>query len=155
MLRRPPRSTLFPYTTLFRSLYQHIDPVDVGNDMRMLVSDMAGRASIELKGRELGYDLAGQDDLLTRVTNRVKAAEARGYTYDAADASFDLLLREEKYGRRPQFFRIESWRAIVTHTGNPELIDAEATVKLHAGNRRIVKTGEGNGPVNEIGRAHV
>ena len=56
-------------------LYQHIDPVLVGNDMRMIVSDMAGRASIELKGRELGYDLAGQDDLLTRVTNRVKAAE--------------------------------------------------------------------------------
>src|SRR5699024_9530335 len=49
-------------------LYRHIDPRDVGNDMRMLVSDMAGRASIELKGRELGFDLSGQADLLTRVT---------------------------------------------------------------------------------------
>jgi 2-isopropylmalate synthase len=53
-------------------LYQHVDPGRVGNDMRMLVSDMAGRASIELKGRELGYDLSGSRDVLTRVTARVK-----------------------------------------------------------------------------------
>ncbi len=79
-------------------LYQHIDPTAVGNDIRMLVSDMAGRASIELKGRELGFDLSGQGDLLTRVTNRVKDDEARGYTYEAADASFELLLREEIAG---------------------------------------------------------
>lgn len=131
-------------------LYQHTDPLAVGNDMRMIVSDMAGRASIELKGKELGYDLTGQEDLLTRVTNRVKAAEAKGYTYDAADASFDLLLREEKYGKRPQFFRIESWRSIVTHTAHPEMVEAEATVKLHAGNARVVRTGEGNGPVNAL-----
>src|SRR5690625_744767 len=51
-------------------LYQHMDPTAVGNDMRMLVSDMAGRASIELKGRELGYDLAGEEDLLSRITRR-------------------------------------------------------------------------------------
>src|SRR5690606_28872518 len=60
-------------------LYQHIDPRAVGNDMRMLISDMAGRASIELKGRELGFDLAGQGDVLSRVTNRIKDAEANGY----------------------------------------------------------------------------
>lgn len=134
-------------------LYQHIDPLQVGNDMRMIVSDMAGRASIELKGRELGFDLSGQEDLLTRVTNRVKDAEARGYTYDAADASFELILREEKYGSRPQFFHVESWRAIVTHTGTPEAVESEATVKLHAGQRRIVRTGEGNGPVNALDHA--
>lgn len=134
-------------------LYQHIDPTAVGNDMRMLISDMAGRASVELKGRELGYDLSGEDELLSRVTNRVKAAEARGYTYDAADASFDLLLQEEKYGERLRFFQIESWRSIVTHSGEPDAVDAEATVKLHAGSRRIVRTGEGNGPVNALDHA--
>ena len=58
-------------------LYQHMDPAGVGNDMRLLVSDMAGRASIELKGRELGYDLSGDRDLVTRVTDRVKEMEAR------------------------------------------------------------------------------
>jgi len=147
-------------------LYQHIDPTAVGNDMRMLVSDMAGRASIELKGRELGYDLSGQGELLTRVTTRVKDAEAQGYTFDAADASFELLLREELTGTRQHYFRVESWRTIVeTVSGGPGHDPAhdaasrdadavaEATVKLHAGGERVVATGEGNGPVNALDQA--
>ncbi len=134
-------------------LYQHIDPRAVGNDMRMLVSDMAGRASIELKGRELGFDLSGRSDVLGRVTNRVKDAEAQGYTYDAADASFELLLLEEIEGRRRTFFTVESWRAIVEHTSHHGEINSEATVKLHAGDQRLVSTGEGNGPVNALDHA--
>jgi len=143
-------------------MYQHTDPTLVGNDMRMLVSDMAGRASIELKGRELGFDLAGQGELLSRVTNRVKDDEASGYTYEAADASFELLLRSE-LGRRPEFFTVESWRAIVetvpagaappsVHAPDAAAV-AEATVKLRAGGERIVSTGEGNGPVNALDQA--
>ncbi|WP_066587437.1 citramalate synthase [Cellulomonas timonensis] len=135
-------------------LYQHIDPVAVGNDMRMLISDMAGRATIELKGRELGFDLAGQGELLTRVTNRVKEAEANGYTFDAADASFELLLVEELDGARPGYFTVESWRAIVERAGSRGVpATAEATVKLHAGGERHVSTGEGNGPVNALDQA--
>ncbi len=135
-------------------LYQHVDPQRVGNDMRMLISDMAGRASIELKGREFGFDLAGQGDVLTRITNRVKDAEARGYTYDAADASFALVLHEEVAGARPAFFSVESWRAIVERVGGRGVeATAEATVKLHAGGERIVSTGEGNGPVNALDHA--
>src|SRR5690606_34692056 len=118
-------------------LYQHIDPVRVGNDMRMLVSDMAGRASIELKGRELGFDLAGQGEVLTRVTDKVKALEAEGYTFDAADASFELLLRAE-LGTPVSYFDVESWRVIVeTLPGAVHEADAEATVKLTAGGRRV------------------
>ncbi|MFI2755216.1 citramalate synthase [Cellulomonas sp. P22] len=135
-------------------LYQHIDPVAVGNDMRMLISEMAGRASIELKGRELGFDLAGQGELLTRVTNRVKDAEANGYTFDAADASFELLLIEEIDGARPGYFTVESWRTIVERAGSRGVpATAEATVKLRAGGERIVSTGEGNGPVNALDEA--
>ena len=135
-------------------LYQHIDPQQVGNDMRMLISEMAGRASIELKGREFGFDLSGQSELLGRVTARVKEAEARGYTYDAADASFALVLHEEVAGARPDFFRVESWRAIVESVdGRGAEATAEATVKLHAGGERIVSTGEGNGPVNALDHA--
>src|SRR6476620_11622037 len=80
------------------NLYQHMDPVGVGNDMRLLVSDMAGRASIKLKGRELGFDLSGDKDLVDRVTAKVKELEARGYTFEAADASFELLLAAEVDG---------------------------------------------------------
>ena len=135
-------------------LYQHVDPVLVGNDMRMLVSDMAGRASIELKGRELGFDLSGQGELLTRVTTRVKDAEAQGYTYDAADASFELLLREEIDGARPAYFTTESWRVFVeTVPGNPTEATAEATVRMHVGGERVLATGEGNGPVNALDHA--
>lgn len=135
-------------------LYQHADPSLVGNDMRMLVSDMAGRASIELKGRQLGIDLAAHPEVLSRVTHRVKDAEANGYTFEAADASFELLLVEELDGARPAYFRVESWRAIVERNGGRGTpATAEATVKLHAGGDRVVSTGEGNGPVNALDHA--
>jgi 2-isopropylmalate synthase len=142
-------------------LYQHVDPLTVGNDMRMLVSEMAGRASVELKGKELGFDLAGQNDLLARVTDKVKALEAAGYTFDAADASFELLLRSELPGGRPEYFRVESWRTIseTVPGGHPAAPGAEvptaseATVKLWAGADRLVATGEGNGPVNALDAA--
>ena len=74
-------------------LYNHLDPAVVGNDMRILVTEMAGRASVELKGRELGVDLAGQADAIGRVVDQVKVLEADGWSFEAADASFELLLR--------------------------------------------------------------
>ena len=133
-------------------LYQHMDPVGVGNDMRLLVSDMAGRASIDLKGRELGFDLSGDKDLVTRVTERVKALESKGYTFEAADASFELLLVEEVEGYRPTYFDTESWRVITETQPGGEAV-SEATVKLKAGGVRYVVTGEGNGPVNALDQA--
>jgi 2-isopropylmalate synthase len=133
-------------------LYQHIDPELVGNTMRMLVSDMAGRASVELKGRELGYDLEGDRDLVGRIVERVKEQELKGYTYEAADASFELLLRDEAQGRSRRFFRLESWRTIVEQRPDGDQAN-EATVKLWAKGERIVATGEGNGPVNALDRA--
>jgi 2-isopropylmalate synthase len=143
-------------------LYQHIDPAEVGNDMRMLVSDMAGRASVELKGRELGYNLSDNKDVLTRVTDKVKELEARGYSFEAADASFELLLRDELYGQKldghqlyrqkTRHFDVESWRVIVErHPDNR--MTSEATVRLTAKGERVVAVGEGNGPVNALDKA--
>jgi 2-isopropylmalate synthase len=138
------------------SLYQHMEPSGVGNDMRLLVSDMAGRASIELKGRELGFDLSGDSPedraVVTRITDRVKVLESRGYTFEAADASFELLLVEEVEGLRPAYFDVESWRVITETTPHGEAV-SEATVKLQAGGVRYVMTGEGNGPVNALDHA--
>ncbi len=151
-------------------LYQHIDPALVGNDMRLLVSEMAGRATIELKGRELGYDLASDAERLARVTDRVKAMEQQGYTFEAADASFELLLAEEMEESRPAFFEIESWR-VLAESGPPpspalrfeqggasrsvgaDAPTAEATVKLRAAGQRLAVIGEGNGPVNALDHA--
>ena len=120
--------------------------------MRMLVSDMAGRASIELKGRELGYDLSGDNELLTLVLAKVKDLELRGYTFDAADASFELLLRREVEGTAHDFFEVESWRVITDARGDEDAL-SEATVKVFAGGERVVATGEGNGPVNALDHA--
>ena len=74
-------------------LYNHLNPVDVGNDMRVLVTEMAGRASVELKGAELGLDLAGRPDAVSAVVDTVKEREAQGWSFEAADASFELLMR--------------------------------------------------------------
>ncbi|MET9274490.1 citramalate synthase [Kribbella sp. NPDC003557] len=133
-------------------LYQHTDPARVGNDMRMLVSEMAGRASVELKGRELGFELGNDRELVSRVTERVKDLEARGYTFEAADASFSLLLTEEVDGKRPSFFDVESWRVITESRADGEAV-SESTVKLVAGGEREIVTGEGNGPVNALDHA--
>ncbi|ROO83319.1 2-isopropylmalate synthase [Actinocorallia herbida] len=131
-------------------LYQHLDPARVGNDMRMLVSSMSGRASVELKGKELGYDLSGEK--AAEVVTRVKDLESRGYTFEAADASFELLLREELAGARTSYFKVESWRVIVEQRPDGTQV-SEATVKVHAKGERIVATGEGNGPVNALDTA--
>jgi len=133
-------------------LYQHIDPSVVGNDMRLLVSELAGRATIELKGRELG--LVPDRETVGRVIERVKDLESVGWSFEAAEASFELLLREEM-GDRPRFFELESWRVIVElRPGRDgDEVVSEATVKLHADGERIVSTGEGNGPVHALDTA--
>ncbi|MFF7202198.1 citramalate synthase [Streptomyces sp. NPDC008141] len=133
-------------------LYQHIAPEQVGNTMRMLVSDMAGRASIELKSKELGIELGGDRTLIGRVVQRVKERELAGYTYEAADASFELLLRAETEGRPRHYFHIESWRAITEDRPDGSHAN-ETTVKLWAKGERIVATADGNGPVNALDRA--
>ena len=132
-------------------MYQHIDPAQVGNDMRMLVSELAGRATIELKGRELGLDLSGEKEALGRIVELVKEREANGFSYEAAEASFELLLRDEVYGAE-HFFTLDSWRVIVEQRPDGEVL-SEATVKLSTRGERHVSTAEGNGPVNALDRA--
>jgi 2-isopropylmalate synthase len=136
------------------NLYQHIDPLLVGNDMRMLVSEMAGRANIQIKGGELGFDLSDRD-LAARITDRVKDAEAAGYTYEAADASFELLLRRE-LDQLPEFFAVQSWRVFTQSTtgatGRRDT-DTECTVRLTAKGKSHRVVGEGSGPVNALDHA--
>lgn len=131
------------------NLYQHIDPSLVGNDMRMLVSDMAGRANIQIKGEQLGFDLADRE-LSARITARVKQREAEGYSYESADASFEMLLRGE-LGILELPFEVQSWRVFTEERDNLDL--SEATVKLTANGKRFMVVGEGNGPVNALDHA--
>ena len=134
-------------------LYQHIDPAVVGNDMRMLVSEMAGRASVELKGRELGYDLSGD-----REARRPGGRPGQGAGGPAATPSRPPTPRSSCCcatswpAQRRRYFTVESWRVIVEQRPDGEVV-SEATVKLHAKGERIIATGEGNGPVNALDTA--
>ncbi|HEY0486596.1 MAG TPA: citramalate synthase [Mycobacteriales bacterium] len=133
-------------------LYNHVDPAVVGNDQRILVTEMAGRASVELKGRELGIDLAGHPEAVGRVVEKVKELEAGGWSFEAADASFELMLRSELDGAIDPYFTLESWRVIVEHRADDAVV-SEATVKLGIGGERVIAIAEGNGPVNALDSA--
>lgn len=132
-------------------LYNHIDPAAVGNDMRILVTEMAGRASVELKSRELGVDLTPRPEVLTSVTELVKERESQGWSYEAADASFELLLRDA-IGEPVAPFTLESYRVLVEHRADGAVV-SEATVRAQVGGERVITTAEGNGPVNALDQA--
>ncbi|RZQ64542.1 citramalate synthase [Amycolatopsis suaedae] len=138
-------------------LYNHIDPSSVGNDMRVLVTEMAGRASLELKGRELGVDLAGRPEALTSAVHKVKRLEAEGWSFEAADASLELLLRREVGGEQAEAlavppFLLESYRVVLDHRADG-VVSSEATVKVHVAGQRVIATAEGNGPVHALDAA--
>ncbi|MFI9255713.1 citramalate synthase [Streptomyces sp. NPDC053069] len=129
------------------ALYQHIDPARVGNAMRVLVSDMGGRSSVVLKARELGYEVDADSAAVGRAAARVKELESRGYTFESADASFALLLREElgeQPGRPP--FDVESWQVRLGSDG----AGATATVRLRSDGAPLTATGRGREPVHAL-----
>lgn len=133
--------------------YNHVDPQLVGNRMRILVTEMAGRASIELKSRELGLELADHPETLDRVAKRVKELEAEGWSFEAADASFELLVRSElPDAAPPRPFTLESYRILVEHREDGAVV-SEATVKVRVRGERVIATAEGNGPVNALDEA--
>ena len=135
-------------------LYQHIRPQQVGNDMRMLISNMAGRASVQIKGDQLGLDLSDRD-FAGQVTDVIKQREAEGYSFEAADASFELLVRSLN-GELAEPFKVLSWRVFTEDVvGQPSADNSEATVKLIAKGEKFGVIGEGNGPVNALGDALV
>ncbi|MCG3039319.1 citramalate synthase [Streptomyces fenghuangensis] len=134
-------------------LYQHIDPGLVGNAMRTLVSDMGGRSSIELKARELGYEVSAGSEPVARAAARVKELEGRGYSFESADASFELLLLEELTGGGlEQPFEVDAWKVGVEELAGGE-VRTEGSVRLRIDGTPLAATGTGNGPVNALDRA--
>jgi len=131
--------------------FEHIDPMLVGNEQRILISELSGKGAVVRKAQELGLDLEGDDERVGRVLKRLKDREHRGYHYEAADASFELLLREELVPRAP-LFRLESFRVIVEKREDGKAV-VEATIKVRVNGDRIISTAEGNGPVNALDMA--
>jgi 2-isopropylmalate synthase len=129
--------------------FEHIEPEVVGNHREMLISELSGKGTVQSRAREAGMEL--DDDAASRVVERVKELEHRGYHYEAADGSFELLLRKET-GEYEPLFRLESWRAIVEKRADGR-VETEATIKIWVGGERYVRTAEGHGPVNALDRA--
>jgi 2-isopropylmalate synthase len=139
--------------------FEHVDPELVGNGREVLVSELSGKATVMEKAREAGIEL--DDEAALRTAGRVKELEHRGFQFEAADGSFELLMRREA-GEYEPLFRLESWRVTVEQRANGA-VETEATIKIwipdeHAGpdgprERRYVRTAEGNGPVNALDRA--
>jgi len=126
--------------------FEHVEPAQVGNTRDVLVSELAGRATVTEKAEALGLQVDAQ-----RVIDRVKALEHEGYQFEAADGSFELLLRREAGAFEP-LFTLESWRCIVEQRSDGK-VETEATIKIWVGGERYVRTAEGNGPVNALDRA--
>ncbi len=129
--------------------FEHIEPDVVGNHRELLVSELSGKGTVHARARDAGIELDGEE--AGRVTERVKQLEHLGYHFEAADGSFELLLRRET-GEYEPLFRLESWRAIVEKRADGR-VETEATIKIWVGGERYVRTAEGNGPVNALDRA--
>ena len=132
-----------------RDLYEHVPPDTVGNGTRFVVSEMAGRSTLALKAEQLGLPLGG--DALGAVLEQLKDLEHRGYHFEVADGSLELLMRRAT-GWEQDFFRVESFRVITERRGESGF-DTEATIKVHVQDERLVATAEGNGPVNALDAA--
>ncbi len=129
--------------------FEHVEPADVGNDRALLVSELSGKGTVHARAEQSGVALA--DDAAARVIERVKALESTGYQFEAADGSFDLLIRRETGDYEP-LFRLESFRVIVEKRESGR-VETEATIKIWVDGERHVRTAEGNGPVHALDRA--
>ena len=133
-----------------KSSYEHIDPALVGNHTRVLVSDMAGRSSIAMKAKELGFALDEKDPAMKTLIDELKDMEFRGYEFEAADASLKLLIARA-LGQAKTFFEVEGYRVAVERRSG-ELL-AEATVKLKVNSQPIHTVAECTGPVGALDKA--
>ena len=141
--------------TKWPDAYQHIDPAKVGNQQRTVVSDQSGKRNIIAKAKELGIDLSDAEKEVKNLLERIKQLESRGFQYDNAEASFELLLHKAKPNYNPPFelvdfmVVVESRRRSSIHKSAEEML-SEAMVKVKVGGEIIHEAAEGDGPVNAL-----
>jgi 2-isopropylmalate synthase len=126
--------------------YEHIDPAQVGNQRRILVSELSGQASIAAKTNK--YGLGGNREMAVQILNKVQDLEHQGYEFEAAEASFDLLVMKLAGQYRPTFERL-GYRVNI-ETGAAGQPVTEATVKIRVGGEVMHTVSEGDGPVNAL-----
>ncbi len=129
--------------------FEHMEPELVGNRRELVVSELSGKGTVLSRAEQAGLELDGEQ--AEQALKALKEREHRGYHYEAADASFELLLRREAGSYEP-LFRLESFR-VLTEKREDGKVQTEATIKVWVGGERFVRTAEGNGPVNALDRA--
>jgi 2-isopropylmalate synthase len=129
--------------------FEHVDPALVGNSRDVLISEISGRGTIAEKAREAG--MVADEEFAQRVLEKVKQLEHEGFQFEAADGSFELLMRRQA-GQYEPLFRLESWRVMVEKRADGK-VETEATIKIWLDGERYVRTAEGNGPVNALDNA--
>ena len=129
--------------------YEHLDPVLIGNERHVAVSELSGRGTILTKAHEFGVEVDSEQ--IKHILERVKDLESDGYHFEVADGSFELML-EREIGTYEPLFMLESFR-VITEKRADGRVETEATIKLFHNGERIVATAEGNGPVNAMDRA--
>jgi 2-isopropylmalate synthase len=138
--------------------FEHVDPAIVGNSRDVLISELSGKGTVVEKAAQAGIggaiadgSDASADAFAQRVVERVKELEHEGFQFEAADGSFELLMRKEAGSYEP-LFRLESWRVLVEKRADGKVV-TEATIKIWLGEERYVRTAEGNGPVHALDAA--
>jgi 2-isopropylmalate synthase len=128
--------------------YQHIDPAQVGNELRVVVSEVAGRRNVRLRAEALGLDPGKRE---AEVLQRIKDLEHRGFQFEAADGSFEMLLRRASADYRAPFELLDF--TVISEKRGGQKVAAQATVKLRVGEQVMHTAAEGDGPVNALDRA--
>jgi 2-isopropylmalate synthase len=135
-----------------RATYEHIDPREVGNTTRILVSELSGQSNIFAKAEERGIDLEAAGEKTREILNTVKNLENRGYQFEAAEGSFELLLKRI-LGQHRRFFDLQGFRVIVERRGPEEECISEATIKINTDELCWHTASDGDGPVNALDQA--
>ncbi len=144
--------------TKWADSYQHIDPARVGNQQRAVVSELSGRSNIIYKAKELGVDLPEQGKAAQKLLEQIKRLESRGFQYENAEASLELLLHRAKPDYKPPFELVDFMVVVETRRRAPtrnslEETLAEAMIKVKVGTEIMHTAAEGNGPVNALDQA--
>lgn len=131
--------------------FEHIAPESVGNNRRILISELSGKKSILIKAHEFGVDLENNPKKVSEILDKVQRMEHEGYQFEAADASFELMVKSIA-GVKKEYFILESFRVLNEKKENGDML-SEATVKILINKERFIETGEGVGPVNALDMA--
>ncbi|MBD2013612.1 citramalate synthase [Microcoleus sp. FACHB-53] len=134
--------------------YEHIEPETIGNRRRIVISDQSGLSNVLAKARTFGHELNKQDPACRQILERLKGLESEGYQFEAAEASFDLLMREA-LGYRQQFFELKGFQVHcdMLQSISGDYSNALATIKVTVNGKDILEAAEGNGPVSALDAA--